>query len=145
MFNVILNSDNAKKQEAFQLYITGYAHFFNIDTDGCNTTSFGALPVHQPLLNIALRSAINGLVQDLNDMYQAAITEENDPNVHYVDVSESPNDGFDTHRFCDIGITDKYNVTISGSGISTGQPHLTQLHRTAKLPQFRYTKRPVRS
>ena len=109
MFNAILNNDNAKNQEAFQLYITGYAHFFNIDTDGCNTTSFGALPVHKPLLSTALRTAINGLVQDLNDMYQAAITEENNPKVHYVDISISPNDGFDMHRFCDIGITDQYN------------------------------------
>jgi hypothetical protein len=72
-----------------QDFLTGYAHFFNVDADAtrCNNQSFCPTLGRNPKLSMELRVAINDLVEQVN----------NNPNIHFVDISP----GFNGHRFCE--------------------------------------------
>ena len=60
-------------QELFSLYLTGYAHFFNVDpeTDFCNGWSFAPFFVVKniPLLTLDLRTTFNDYVENFNNVY----------------------------------------------------------------------------
>lgn len=102
----------------FDIYVTGYVHFFNVDTTDCNEWSFGA-PVfsgtrHYPKLSQVLRRDINDLVERVNSVYRRAVADfnqvgSNSPNTvaTFVDISPS----FNGHRFCELGHNsdDQYN------------------------------------
>ncbi|KAL9110137.1 MAG: hypothetical protein Q9227_005331 [Pyrenula ochraceoflavens] len=84
----------------FELYVTGYAHFFNVDDDStwCNDQSFGVLPLlNKPLLSLELRREVNDLTTELNRMFRDAVLERQDKRVHFVDISPR----FDKHRWCE--------------------------------------------
>lgn len=84
----------------FDLYVIGYAAFFNIDDSStwCNDQSFRVIPfIHKPLLSLVLRRKVNQLTLDLNRLFQQVLTERNDKHVHYID----PNPNFDGHRWCE--------------------------------------------
>lgn len=89
------------------LFLTGYAHFFNVDTTDCNDWSFGAWPVpgdqHHPKLTKELREAINGLVHTVNDMYRMVPGSFDRRWTHTSFVDISP--GFQGHRFCEPGVS----------------------------------------
>ena len=87
----ILNAPNVRNTRDFYLYVTGYAHFFNIDEEWCNSESFAANPVqrNKPKLAQELRTTINGLVQSLNTVNESTIRNRFPAkNVRYVSVTE---------------------------------------------------------
>ncbi len=91
----------------FKLYMTGYAHFFNVETTQCNNVSFNfweEKPENQANLTTELRGNLNNLVQILNGQISSAVDRANgrDPRKPCVFVDISPS--FNTHRYCDIGI-----------------------------------------
>lgn len=83
----------------FKVFLTGYAHFFNVDPDStrCNNQSFGPIPGYKPKLSMELRKAINDLVEQVNNVYRGVVASMNIPNIQFVDISP----GFDGHRFCE--------------------------------------------
>jgi hypothetical protein len=65
-----------KKLPSFYLYVTGYAHFFNENTDDCDKWSFSAFPRFaddMPLLTKPLRKEINGLAEQFMTVYVRTI------------------------------------------------------------------------
>jgi hypothetical protein len=66
----LFRSDQAKARSEFYLYVTGYAHFFNVDTDDCDEWSFSPWWVSQgPLVVKGLRVEMNNLLQDFLQVY----------------------------------------------------------------------------
>jgi len=84
----------------FKVFLTGYAHFFNVDDDAtdCNDQSFGP-GLHRPKLTMVLRKAINNLVEQINTAYSNVVASMNNPDIQFLDISP----GFDGHRFCEPG------------------------------------------
>jgi hypothetical protein len=102
---------NIVPNPTFDLFLTGYVHFFNTDEDSqCNNWSFGAIPPfipgsNQPKLSYPLRRDLNNLVQQVNNQYSRAVTNVNEAGIpkgskaHFVDISPF----VDGHRFCEEG------------------------------------------
>ncbi|OJJ98707.1 hypothetical protein ASPACDRAFT_30615 [Aspergillus aculeatus ATCC 16872] len=96
----------------FRLYVTGYPRFFNNETTTCDYSSFhfwwgkynGAWDPRIVYLTTAMRTEMNGLVQQVNSVISAAISEANtvlgSAGVVYVDVEPY----FEGHRFCEDGV-----------------------------------------
>lgn len=102
---------------SFHLFVTGYAAFFNVDTDKCKDTTFfyfpgvfapGYHPNHRDskspedlYLTREHRADLNSIVMELNGFLQDAVNEANQilgsERVVFVDINAS----FDTHRFCE--------------------------------------------
>lgn len=86
-------------------YHTGYIQFFNNDTEGdwCQASgeTFGIVPLFevQPVLTNAVRSRINQLVDDFNNVLKSVIAGYADKNFAYLEIS----DGFEGHRYCEPG------------------------------------------
>jgi hypothetical protein len=93
----MLKTSAAKARKGFTLYVTGYAHFSNLEDDElCNNASFGARPGgDKPKLSHALREDVNHLTTAMNDKIQEIAGKFQ--NVKYISVTE----GFDGHRFCE--------------------------------------------
>lgn len=102
----MLGTDQIRNNPDIRIYHTGYAHFFNIDEEWCNEESFGAIPgivpgSHKPKLSQQLRSDVNELVQQVNNVIQQTVSTFSDSKFGFVDISPS----FDGHRFCEAGGT----------------------------------------
>jgi hypothetical protein len=119
----------------FTLYVTGYVHFWNVDTESCDKVSWKPPfigewrnpPPNIPLLTRGLRRDMNDLLEAFNRKYVSVCTDmmlvtadcvrqrevidgyqaPPDMNVRYVDISH----GFNRHRFCEVGenIFDDFN------------------------------------
>jgi hypothetical protein len=100
----IFDKDPAKSTPDFKLYLIGYAHFFDIreEATACNDWSFNLpwlnIGKDKQKLNLDVRSAINGLVEDLNNGLRTVAANWGDK-VGYIDTTP----GFDDHRFCQVG------------------------------------------
>lgn len=106
----IFDTHNIDKAADFYLYVTGYVHFFNVDTTWCNTASFGAT-IHSPKLTQQKRVAINNGVQQVNSKYQQIISAYNPPksmHVGFVDISPPFSDD-GGHRFCEVWATSQWS------------------------------------
>lgn len=99
----------------FKLFLTGYAHFFNVDDDAtdCNTQSFGVL-AYYPKLTMELRKAINDLVEQVNTIYRNVVASMNNPNIQFVDISPA----FNGHRFCEPGHNNYDNENDKQEGVT---------------------------
>ncbi|RAK91934.1 mutanase [Aspergillus costaricaensis CBS 115574] len=96
----------------FRLYVTGYPLFFNNETSTCDSSSFhywwgaykGPWDWRMVYLTTALRTEMNELVQQMNSVITAAISDANtalgSPRVVYVDVKSK----FVGHEFCEEGV-----------------------------------------
>ncbi|GFF25735.1 glucan endo-1,3-alpha-glucosidase agn1 [Aspergillus udagawae] len=106
---------NKAEDHDFALIVTGYTGFFNHDTTDCDQSTFHYLWAgYNPpsdgfadrivYLTTSLRTELNGLVGQLNNLIEAAVQDANSElgstNVHYVDVQSN----FDSHRWCEQGI-----------------------------------------
>ena len=82
-----------------KIYYTGYAEFFNLDDDWCNTKSFAILGNKKALLSHVLRSDMNDLTVKLNNVIKSVTAQFAKQNVRYLSINE----GFEGHRFCEKG------------------------------------------
>lgn len=101
----------------FQLFMTGYAAFFNEDTAQCDHVSFQRCVAPAPLcwfdvsitLTRNLRRRLNRLVTDLNvrllDIVEEFNQEAGRTLVTFVDYNKD----FDGHRFCEVGVIEPDN------------------------------------
>lgn len=81
-------------------FSTGYAKFFNQDTEQCNEVTFKPSwdPIKAEYLTKERRVKMNDLALALNKLLSdAAASFPDDQNVHYVDIDAA----YEGHRFCD--------------------------------------------
>jgi hypothetical protein len=79
-----------------RLLITGYAKFFNQETEHCSHVSFSKTNLDN-LLTRSLRAKLNDLIGRLNDVIEAAAQAYG---AEYVDIDSL----FAGHRFCEDGV-----------------------------------------
>lgn len=101
------------KPEA-RLLVTGYATFFNEETEPCNSVTFSVKEPYQ-FLTRELRKDINELVRLLNTVIEGATSANG---AQYVDIDEP----FTGHRFCEDGVqepdisrTDTWFYSLNGT------------------------------
>ncbi|KPI43061.1 Lipase 1 [Cyphellophora attinorum] len=85
-----------KDEVGGRLLVTGYARFFNEDTEWCDGVSFAGAGWEELFLTRAMRREFNEVVRLLNDIIRA------NAEVHgaeYVDIDAV----FEGHRFCEEG------------------------------------------
>lgn len=96
----ILKNEHTKKYKEFFIYVTGYVHFWNVDTEYCNECVWSVNPGYQTTLSKELRVAMNDAVQKFNERYAATIAAYKPragATVRFVDISHN----FNGHRFCE--------------------------------------------
>ena len=79
-----------------RLFVTGYARFFNQETEYCSHVSFSKRDPNS-LVTQPLRAKLNDLVGRLNDVIEAAARAHG---AEYVDIDHI----FEGHRFCEDGV-----------------------------------------
>ncbi|KAL7940915.1 SGNH hydrolase-type esterase domain-containing protein [Trichoderma barbatum] len=101
----ILDRVRWEKRPWFTITVTGYARFFNADTDECDDYSFG-LWWRGPKLKRELRQRMNDMVVDVNNKIRRSVDAINaafaEPRVLFVDYD----DAFEGHRFCEPGVVE---------------------------------------
>lgn len=101
----ILDSVQWEKRPWFTITVSGYARFFNEQTEDCDERSFGVW-WRGPKLKRELRRRMNKMVLSVNDKIQSSINAINadftEPRVMFVDYD----DLFDGHRFCEPNVTE---------------------------------------
>lgn len=94
---MVIQTKRRMKPDA-HLLVTGYAAFFNDQSQQCNSVSFSKRDSTNLLTN-ELRRSFNQMVRMINDVIRAA-TEAH--GATYVDVDNL----YDGHRFCEEGVTE---------------------------------------
>ncbi|UNI19679.1 SAGA complex subunit Sgf73 [Purpureocillium takamizusanense] len=101
----ILDRVKWERNPWFSIFVTGYARFFNADTDECDESSFGVW-WRGPKLKRDLRRRMNRMVLRVNDKIRRSVDAINagftKPRVTFVDYD----DAFEGHRFCERNITE---------------------------------------
>lgn len=99
----ILDRVHWEKRPWFTVTVTGYARFFNAETEDCDERSFGVW-WQGPKLRRKLRRRMNQMVLDVNDKIRRSVDVVNEgfakPRVFFVDYD----DAFEGHRFCEEGV-----------------------------------------
>jgi hypothetical protein len=97
----LFNSPQAKSHPDFWLYVNSYVHFFNVDTDWCNTVSFSPRVIgSNQLLQKELRVQFNSQLTRFNGIYQDVVNKfQTSPGQHLGFIDLSP--AWDHHRFCE--------------------------------------------
>ncbi|KAL8772549.1 MAG: hypothetical protein Q9209_002210 [Squamulea sp. 1 TL-2023] len=93
--------------EGFRLFVTGYAQFFNEKTDQCDhaTFSYWDRGDKARMLTKDLRRKLNKLARDLNSQIKAAVDNNKQWGVTFVDYDAQ----FEGHRYCEDGVTEPDN------------------------------------
>jgi hypothetical protein len=95
-YNKLVKGAVQALQPSARLLSTGYARFFNQETEYCSHISFSKTDPNN-LLTQPLRAQLNDLISKLNDVIDAAAQAHG---AEYVDI-----DGvFEGHRFCEDGV-----------------------------------------
>jgi SAGA-associated factor 73 len=99
----ILDRVQWEKRPWFTITVTGYARFFNAETEECDDRSFGVW-WRGPKLKRELRQRMNNMVTSVNKKIARSIDSINDdfllPKVFFVDYDAE----FEGHRFCEPGV-----------------------------------------
>lgn len=97
---------NARASQ-FRLYMSGYAHFWNVDTTQCNDVTWSYWTRDDPpKLTQDVRTKLNTLTSNLNNAINDAVGRANaaDPRQPVVFVDYSP--AFNGHRYCEDGVNE---------------------------------------
>jgi SAGA-associated factor 73 len=101
----ILDRVRWEKRPWFTITVTGYARFFNADTDECDDYSFG-MWWRGPRLKRELRQRMNDMVLGVNAKIRKSVDAINaafaEPRVLFVDYD----DAFEGHRFCEPNVVE---------------------------------------
>lgn len=123
----ILDKVQWEKRPWFIITVTGYARFFNADTDMCDNCTLGVW-WEGPKLNRQLRQRMNDMVVAVNDRLRRSIEAVNSkfttPKVVFVDYDAK----FDGHRFCEPNVTEPaYNRTETWFFLVGGRDNFSNL------------------
>jgi lysophospholipase L1-like esterase len=97
-FNAMVAQAKKRVRDDALLMLTGYAAFFNEQTEQCNNASFSKKDPSN-VLTTELRRDFNKMVRLVNDVIRAAAEAHK---ATYVDVDRL----FEGHRFCEEGVTE---------------------------------------
>ncbi|KAF3074109.1 SAGA-associated factor 73 [Trichoderma lentiforme] len=101
----ILDHVRWEKRPWFTITVTGYARFFNADTEECDDYSLG-MWWRGPKLKRELRQRMNDMVVDVNNKIRRSVDAINaafaEPRILFVDYD----DAFEGHRFCEPGVVE---------------------------------------
>ncbi|UKZ68895.1 uncharacterized protein TrAtP1_009913 [Trichoderma atroviride] len=101
----ILDRVRWEKRPWFTITVTGYARFFNADTDECDDYSLG-MWWRGPKLKRELRQRMNAMVLAVNAKIRKSVDAINaafaEPRVLFVDYD----DAFEGHRFCEPNVVE---------------------------------------
>ncbi|CEJ81358.1 hypothetical protein VHEMI01489 [[Torrubiella] hemipterigena] len=101
----ILDRVRWEKKPWFSIFITGYARFFNAETDECDDHSLGVW-WRGPKLKKELRQQMNDMVQEVNARIKKSVKIINagfsEPRVFFIDYD----DKFEGHRFCEPSVVE---------------------------------------
>jgi SAGA-associated factor 73 len=99
----ILDRVHWERRPWFTITVTGYARFFNAETEACDDSSFG-IWWRGPKLKRELRQRMNDMVLSVNAKIRSSIDSVNagfaTPKVFFVDYDAR----FEGHRFCEEGV-----------------------------------------
>lgn len=99
----ILDRVHWERRPWFTITVTGYARFFNAETEPCDDSSFG-IWWRGPKLKRELRRKMNEMVLSVNTKIRSSIDAVNagfaQPKVFFVDYDAR----FEGHRFCEEGV-----------------------------------------
>jgi hypothetical protein len=95
-YNKLVKGAVQALQPGARLLSTGYARFFNQETERCSHISFSKTDPKN-LLTRPLRAKLNDLISRLNDVIDAAARAHG---AQYVDIDGA----FEGHRFCEDGV-----------------------------------------
>lgn len=99
---------NGTAGDDFQLFVTGYAEFFNAESPQCSNITWSVLPWpfgNQQKLTTGLRETLNSMSKELNKAISAAVFKSSSPNVKYIDW-EQGSGALNGHRYCEPGVTE---------------------------------------
>lgn len=127
----ILNRVKWEKKPWFTIFMTGYARFFNVETDECDESSFGVW-WRGPKLKRELRQRMNRMVLEVNAKIERSIdainAEFSENKVFFVNYDAA----FEGHRFCEPNViepdyarNDTYFFLVGGpdnSGTNHSEP-----------------------
>lgn len=103
-FDSVFQSAQQKGVKTFDLYISAYVHFFNVDTDDCDGWTFAPwFAAGFPKVVKELRVRMNDLVEKFNNAQSDVIKNYQPPagyKIHHLDTTTRK---FDGHRFCEVG------------------------------------------
>ncbi|KAF6843664.1 Lipase 1-like protein 3 [Colletotrichum musicola] len=130
----ILDKAQWEKHPWFVVTVTGYARFFNADTDGCDNSTLGVW-WQGPKLKRELRQRMNDMVVAVNERLRRSIDAINSkftaPKVVFVDYDTK----FDGHRFCEPNVTEPaYNRTETWFFLVGGRDNLSNLTDLTHTP-----------
>ncbi|KAL7918522.1 SGNH hydrolase-type esterase domain-containing protein [Trichoderma austrokoningii] len=126
----ILDRVRWEKRPWFTITVTGYARFFNADTDECDDHSFG-MWWRGPKLKRELRQRMNDMVLAVNAKIRKSVDAINaafaEPRVLFVDYD----DAFEGHRFCEPNVVEPdyaRNETwfFLVGGLDNAPPHMVE-------------------
>ena len=104
---------SVKSNPEVLLYLTNYAQFFGTDyVPWCNTEAWNIVGISAtPHLSVELRTAFNGHVSKVNNIYKTTNEQSFAKQGIFVDLDP----GFLSHRFCDPGASsrDQLNKEIN--------------------------------
>jgi lysophospholipase L1-like esterase len=109
LWNAIWKVTTTATKPSFHLYVTGYAQFWNANTDQCDSTTY-VLYTNDPdnerqRMTKDLRNRMNQLLLKANSVIQDVVQNFRDNGefrVSYVDIDAA----FEGHRFCEDGNTE---------------------------------------
>ena len=121
----MLDKVHWEKQPWFTITVTGYARFFNDETDDCDDYSFG-IWWKGPKLKKEMRQRMNNLVVAVNGKIRRSVDLINSrfskTKVLFVDYD----DKFNGHRFCEPNVTEPaYNRTDTWFFLVGGEDNLS--------------------
>ena len=118
-----------------RLLVTGYATFFNEESDQCSHISFSRTKPDN-LLTKSLRREFNNLVRLLNDVISSTCAASG---AEYIDINQV----FEGHRFCERGVVEPskrdetwfFNIDYDdNSGLGSDAIFVTQEDHQKRLP-----------
>ncbi|KAM0818551.1 putative SGNH hydrolase-type esterase domain-containing protein [Seiridium cardinale] len=138
----LLNKVKWEKKPWFLITVTGYARFFNEQTDGCDEMSLGVW-WRGPKLEKELRVRMNAMVQAVNKKIEMTVAKINSrfvkTKVLFVDYDKE----FDGHRFCepdvqepDYGRSDTYFFLVGGPDNARNETAAGQIAQRASISPF---------
>jgi len=124
----------------FLITVTGYARFFNDQTDECDDMSLGVW-WRGPKLKKELRVRMNAMVQAVNQKIETTVAKINSQFIKTKVLFVNYDETFDGHRFCEPGVqepdykrNETYFFLVGGPDNARNGTQARQVVQSATIP-----------
>ncbi|KAH6647290.1 SGNH hydrolase-type esterase domain-containing protein [Truncatella angustata] len=136
----LLDKVRWEKKPWFLITVTGYARFFNEQTEECNDMSLGVW-WRGPKLKKELRVRMNAMVQAVNEKIENTVAKINSQFVKTKVLFVNYDTNFEGHRFCEPGVQepdyqrdDTYFFLVGGPDNARNETQAKQATQSATVP-----------